>query len=119
MFDIAPLTLTPGRHAVAALQLMATLRADNKDRLAGYANIDPLGTQILYGDSIELDYKHLIAIGQQDTKLRLMTVMAQPSMRQVRVLVKSLVGRWPPLRHICAPLKPPDSRRKMPCPASP
>ena len=73
MFDIAPLTLTPGRHAAAALQLMATLRADNKDRLAGYANIDPLGTQILYGDSIELDYKHLIAIGQQDTKLRLMT----------------------------------------------
>ena len=52
---------------------MKTLRADNKDRPAGYANIDPLGTQILYGDSIELDYKHLIAIGQQDTKLRLMT----------------------------------------------
>ncbi len=75
MLDIAPLSLAPGKHGMAALQPVLDLfeaRGLAADAV-GYLNADPLAAQTRYGESVAIDYAALGDTAKARPALRLMT----------------------------------------------
>ncbi len=57
MLDVAPLSLVPAQHGLAAVQ--AVLGLDVPATISLYLNYDPLGAHILYGTDISTDFSPL------------------------------------------------------------
>lgn len=75
MLDIAPLSLAPGKHGMAALQPVLALydaRGLAADTI-GFLNADPLAAQTRYGESAAIDYAALANTATARPGLRLMT----------------------------------------------
>jgi methylmalonyl-CoA mutase len=75
MLDIAPLSLQPGPHAMAAAEVLIELREKrNVDaQTDGYLNLDPLSASLRYGTEDTLDMAALVARTKYQSGLRLLT----------------------------------------------
>lgn len=75
MLDIAPLSIQPGAHGLAAAQTIIALREkrDIEPQVPGYLNLDPLSASLRYSGAQDIDLAQLVDITKGHDALCWMT----------------------------------------------